>query len=145
MDKLESPWRQDFPALRAEVNDKPLIYLDTAASAQTPTPVLECMNHFYSQEYATVHRGIHSLSSKATQRMEECRSKIAEFINAPSSKQIIFTKGATEGINLVANSYLKGQIDAGDEIIVSEMEHHANIVLGKCWPLSVVQTSLYGK
>lgn len=125
---LISPWRNDFPALSTQVYDKPLVYLDTAATAQTPQSVIDRMTRFYQKEYASVHRGAHYLSSKATEDMEQVRSQVAEFIGTPSSSSILFTKGTTEAINLVANSYLRPKVSAGDEVIVTEMEHHANLV-----------------
>ncbi|WP_237468683.1 aminotransferase class V-fold PLP-dependent enzyme [Vibrio stylophorae] len=124
----ENPWRQQFPVLAQQVHDQPLIYLDTAASAQTPAVVIERMQHFYQHEYAAVHRGIHHLSAVATERMEAVRAQVAQFIGAQSEREIIFTKGATEAINLVAHSFLPEQAKAGDEIIITEMEHHANLV-----------------
>ena len=125
---LISPWRNDFPALSTQVYDKPLVYLDTAATAQTPQSVIDRMTRFYQKEYASVHRGAHYLSSKATEDMEQVRSQVAEFIGTPSPSSILFTKGTTEAINLVANSYLRPKVSAGDEVIVTEMEHHANLV-----------------
>ncbi len=123
-----SPWFNDFPALRTQVYDKPLVYLDSAATAQTPQIVIDRMTQFYQHDYASVHRGVHYLSSKATEEMEQVREKLAQFISAKSRESIVFTKGTTEAINLVANSYLRPRLKAGDEIIVTEMEHHANLV-----------------
>ncbi len=123
-----SPWFNDFPALRTQVYDKPLVYLDSAATAQTPQVVIDRMTQFYQHDYASVHRGVHYLSSKATEEMEQVREKLAQFISAQSRETIVFTKGTTEAINLVANSYLRPRLKAGDEIIVTEMEHHANLV-----------------
>ena len=125
---IESPWFDDFPALKTKVYEKPLRYLDTAATAQTPSCVIDRMTCFYQQDYASVHRGTHYLSGKATEDMELVRHQVSEFIGAESSKNIIFTKGTTEAINLVANSYLRPLLSRGDEIIVTEMEHHANLV-----------------
>lgn len=123
-----SPWFNDFPALKTQVYDKPLVYLDSAATAQTPQVVIDRMTQFYQHDYASVHRGVHFLSSKATEEIELVREKVGHFISAKSHENIIFTKGTTEAINLVANSYLRPRLKPGDEIIVTEMEHHANLV-----------------
>lgn len=123
-----SPWFSDFPALKTQVYDKPLVYLDSAATAQTPQVVIDRMTQFYQHDYASVHRGVHFLSSKATEEMELVREKVGHFISAKSRENIVFTKGTTEAINLVANSYLRPRLKPGDEIIVTEMEHHANLV-----------------
>lgn len=123
-----SPWFSDFPALKTQVYDKPLVYLDSAATAQTPQVVIDRMTQFYQHDYASVHRGVHFLSSKATEEMELVREKVGHFISAKSHENIVFTKGTTEAINLVANSYLRPRLKPGDEIIVTEMEHHANLV-----------------
>lgn len=123
-----SPWFNDFPALKTQVYDKPLVYLDSAATAQTPQVVIDRMTQFYQHDYASVHRGVHFLSSKATEEMELVREKVGHFISAKSRENIVFTKGTTEAINLVANSYLRPRLKPGDEIIVTEMEHHANLV-----------------
>lgn len=119
--------RRDFPLLAREVNGQPLAYLDSAASAQKPQAVIEREMAFYRHGYAAVHRGIHSLSAEATQQMEAVREQAARFINAASAEEIVFVKGTTEGINLVANSY-GSLLQPGDSIIITEMEHHANIV-----------------
>ncbi|MBY7731195.1 SufS family cysteine desulfurase [Vibrio splendidus] len=123
-----SPWFSDFPALKTQVYDKPLVYLDSAATAQTPQVVIDRMTQFYQHDYASVHRGVHFLSSKATEEMELVREKVGHFISAKSHENIVFTKGTTEAINLVANSYLRPRLKPSDEIIVTEMEHHANLV-----------------
>ncbi len=123
-----SPWFSDFPALKTQVYDKPLVYLDSAATAQTPQVVIDRMTQFYQHDYASVHRGVHFLSSKATEEMELVREKVSHFISARARENIVFTKGTTEAINLVANSYLRPRLKPGDEIIVTEMEHHANLV-----------------
>lgn len=123
-----SPWFSDFPALKTQVYDKALVYLDSAATAQTPQVVIDRMTQFYQHDYASVHRGVHFLSSKATEEMELVREKVSHFISARSRENIVFTKGTTEAINLVANSYLRPRLKPGDEIIVTEMEHHANLV-----------------
>ena len=120
--------RADFPLLSREVNGQPLAYLDSAASAQKPQVVIDRELNFYREGYAAVHRGIHTLSAEATGQMEAVRSQVAGFINAASAEEIIFVKGTTEAINLVANSYGRHTLKAGDSIIITEMEHHANIV-----------------
>jgi len=120
--------RTDFPILYRDVYGKPLVYLDNGASAQKPLPVLEAMDHAYRFEYANVHRGLHYLSNTATQRFEEARATVRRFLNAGSTDEIIFTRNATEAINLVASSYGALEIGEGDEIVLSIMEHHSNIV-----------------
>lgn len=120
--------RRDFPILEKKVNGKPLVYLDNGASAQKPVQVIKAINTAYQDEYANVHRGLHTLSNLATEKYEAVRGKIARFLNARSEKEIVFTSGSTESINLVAYSWLEPRIQAGDEIILSVMEHHANIV-----------------
>ncbi|WP_174847753.1 cysteine desulfurase SufS [Yersinia artesiana] len=120
--------RADFPLLSREVNGQPLAYLDSAASAQKPQIVIDRELNFYREGYAAVHRGIHTLSAEATGQMEAVRSQVADFINAASAEEIVFVKGTTEAINLVANSYGRHFLQAGDSIIITEMEHHANIV-----------------
>ena len=120
--------RNDFPLLSREVNGQPLAYLDSAASAQKPRQVIERELEFYQHGYAAVHRGIHTLSAEATEQMENVRQQAAEFINAASAEEIMFVKGSTEAINLVANTFGRALLHAGDRIIITEMEHHANIV-----------------
>ncbi|HAF3396386.1 TPA: cysteine desulfurase SufS [Salmonella enterica] len=120
--------RADFPILQREVNDLPLAYLDSAASAQKPNQVIDAESAFYRHGYAAVHRGIHTLSAQATESMENVRKQASRFINARSAEELVFVRGTTEGINLVANSWGTENIRAGDNIIISEMEHHANIV-----------------
>lgn len=120
--------RADFPLLAREINGQPLAYLDSAASAQKPNAVIDREMTFYRHDYAAVHRGIHALSSEATQQMEAVRAQVAHFLNAASAEEIVFVKGTTEGINLVANSYGRHLLQPGDSIIITEMEHHANIV-----------------
>jgi len=120
--------RADFPVLSREVNGQPLAYLDSAASAQKPGQVIDAEAAFYRHGYAAVHRGIHTLSAEATQRMEAVRAQAAAFIHAASADEIVFVRGTTEGINLVANSWGNAQVAAGDNIVISELEHHANIV-----------------
>ncbi len=120
--------RGDFPLLAREVNGQPLAYLDSAASAQKPQAVIDRELEFYRHGYAAVHRGIHTLSAEATQQMEAVREQAARFINAASAEEMVFVKGTTEGINLVANSFGRHLLQPGDAILITEMEHHANIV-----------------
>jgi len=120
--------RQDFPVLHQDVHGKPLAYLDSAASAQRPTQVIEAMGEYYRRDHANVHRGVHTLSQRATEAFEGAREKISGFINAPSSREVIFTRGTTEAINLVAQSWGRTNVGPGDEIVISYLEHHANIV-----------------
>lgn len=120
--------RADFPILQREVNGLPLAYLDSAASAQKPNQVIDAESAFYCHGYAVVHRGIHTLSAQATESMENVRKQASRFINARSAEELVFVRGTTEGINLVANSWGTENIRTGDNIIISEMEHHANIV-----------------
>lgn len=129
--------RQDFPLLHQEVNGKPLVYLDNAATSQKPTQVIEALVKYYREDNANIHRGVHTLSERATADYEQAREKIRGFINASSEKEIIFVRGATEGINLIAQSYGRTNLKPGDEIIISEMEHHSNIVP---WQLLCEQT-----
>jgi len=119
--------RREFPILSRKVYDKPLVYLDSAASAQKPKVVLEAVQEVLSNEYANVHRGLHYLSNEATTKFEEARLSAARFLNASSENEIVFTSGATDAINLVADSFGAG-LEAGDEIILSVLEHHSNIV-----------------
>ena len=121
-------YRKDFPALHQEVHGKPLAYLDNAATAQKPQQVIDAISNYYSNHNSNVHRGVHTLSGRATDLYEGSREKIAKYINAKSTKEIIFTKGATEALNLLAYSFGEHAISAGDEIIVSGMEHHSNLV-----------------
>lgn len=120
--------RADFPILRRTVHGKPLVYLDTAASAQRPLAVIEAVDRFYREHNANIHRGVHTLSQEATDLYESARARIARFINAPAEREVVFTRGTTESINLVAQAYLRPQLAPGDEILVSRMEHHSNIV-----------------
>lgn len=120
--------RADFPLLSREVNGQPLVYLDSAASAQKPNAVIDAEAEFYRHGYAAVHRGIHTLSAEATARMEQVRQQAATFLNARSAEEIVFVRGTTEGINLVASSWGNSTLQSGDNIIISQMEHHANIV-----------------
>ncbi len=129
--------RQDFPLLHQEVNGKPLAYLDNAATSQKPTQVIEALDKYYKEDNANIHRGVHTLSERATIDYEQAREKVRSFINANSEKEISFVRGATEGINLIAQSYGRNKLKTGDEIIISEMEHHSNIVP---WQLLCEQT-----
>lgn len=120
--------RADFPILAQTIRNKPLVYLDNAASCQKPNAVIDSISHVYRHDYANIHRGVHTLSMRATDLFEGAREKVQTFINAASSKEIIFVRGATEAVNLLAQTYGKANIKAGDEIIISAMEHHSNIV-----------------
>jgi cysteine desulfurase/selenocysteine lyase len=120
--------RADFPALALQVYGKPLVYLDNAASAQKPKAVLDRIQHAYTHEYANVHRGLHYLANAATEAYEGAREKVAAFLNAPRKEEVIFTRNATEAINLVAYTFGHERIKEGDEIVLSIMEHHSNIV-----------------
>jgi cysteine desulfurase/selenocysteine lyase len=120
--------RQDFPALREKVHGKPLVYLDNAATSQKPQVVLDTIVRYYRSENSNVHRGVHFLSELATQAYESARSRVRRFLNAAHDREIIFTRGTTEGINLVAHSYGRRHVAAGDEVIISAIEHHSNIV-----------------
>jgi len=120
--------RQDFPILHQQINGHPLVYLDNAASSQKPNQVIDAVANYYRQDNANVHRGVHRLSQRATDAYEGARDRVRGFVNAQSDKEIIFVRGATEAVNLVAQSFVRPQIQAGDEILISHMEHHANIV-----------------
>jgi len=120
--------RKDFPIFESKMHGRPLIYLDSAASAQKPRVVIDAMSDFYSAHYANIHRGVYQLSAEATRRYEAVRTQVANFIGAPDSREVIFVRNATEAINLVARSWGEDQIGAGDEIVITTMEHHANIV-----------------
>jgi len=120
--------RQQFPILKEMVHGKPLIYFDNAASAQKPRAVLDALNHYYEHDHANVHRGVHLLSERATEAYEAARLKVQKFIQAPCLRDVIFTKGCTEAINLVAHSFGRRHLQRGDEVVISWMEHHSNIV-----------------
>jgi cysteine desulfurase/selenocysteine lyase len=120
--------RRDFPVLHQNVNGKPLVYLDNAASSQRPKSVLDAITHYYEHDHANVHRGVHTLSQRATDAYEGARETVRRFINARDTKEIIFTRGTTEAVNLVAQSFLRPILTPGDEILISGLEHHANIV-----------------
>ena len=119
--------REQFPILKRQVNGRPLVYLDNAASSQKPRAVMDAMTRLMETSYSNVHRGLHTLANETTEAYESARASVARFINAPSPNQIVFAKGGTEAINLVASSFGRS-LKAGDEIVLSEMEHHANIV-----------------
>jgi len=120
--------REDFPALRVTVHGKPLVYLDNAATTQKPQAVIDALTHYYAKENSNVHRGVHFLSQVATQAYEGGRTRVRRFLNAARDHEIVFTRGTTDGINLVAQSYGRKHLRAGDEVIISAMEHHSNIV-----------------
>ena len=120
--------RRDFPILSTRMNGRPLVYLDTAASAQKPRAVIDTLKRFYEQDYANIHRGVYDLSQRATAADDAARRKVQRFVNATDWREIVFTRNATEAINLVAASFLRPRLQPGDEILVTEMEHHANIV-----------------
>ncbi|MEB3160110.1 MAG: aminotransferase class V-fold PLP-dependent enzyme, partial [Synechocystis sp.] len=125
---LATTVRQDFPILAQTINGKPLVYLDNAATSQKPKAVLRALMHYYKNDNANVHRGAHQLSMRATEAYEGARDKVARFINAKSRQEIVFTRNATEAINLVAYSWALNTLKAGDEIITTVMEHHSNFV-----------------
>jgi cysteine desulfurase / selenocysteine lyase len=130
-------WRKDFPILAEKVHGKPLVYLDNAATSQKPRAVIDAISHYYEHHNANVHRGVHKLSELATADYEAAREKVRAFIKAKSTKEIIYTRGTTEAINLVAQSYARPKLKAGDEILLTQMEHHSNIVP---WQLLAGQT-----
>jgi cysteine desulfurase/selenocysteine lyase len=125
---LAAQVRADFPILAQTVNGHPLVYFDNAATSQKPRAVLEALNHYYEYDNANVHRGVHALSARATDAYEGARDKVAAFVNAASRDEIVFTRNASEAINLVAYSWGMSQLQPGDEIILSVMEHHSNLV-----------------
>lgn len=120
--------KRDFPILQQMNRGKPLIYLDSAASAQKPKAVIEAISHFYSHDYANIHRGVFELSERATDLYEAARERIRKFIHAKHSEEIVFVRGTTEGINLIAQTFALAKLQKGDEIIITDMEHHSNIV-----------------
>lgn len=129
--------RRQFPCLETVVNGKPLIYFDTAATAQRPQCVLDAMDGYYRHSNANIHRGVHTLAEQATEQFEAARDELVDYINAGDRRQLVFTRGTTEAVNLVAQAYLRPRLQAGDEILVSHMEHHSNIVP---WQLLAEQT-----
>jgi len=120
--------REDFPILGTTVHGKPLVYLDNAATSQKPRAVLDAIRRFYEEECANTHRGVHTLSMRATEDYEGARARVARFIGAAEAREVIFVRGATEAINLVANAFGRGRVKAGDEVLITTMEHHSNIV-----------------
>jgi cysteine desulfurase/selenocysteine lyase len=120
--------REDFPILQEKIHGKPLIYLDNAATSQKPKAVIDALVHYYLHDNANVHRAVHLLSTRATEACERTREKVRRFINAASINEIIFVRGTTEGLNLVAQTYGRQNIKAGDEVLISGLEHHSNIV-----------------
>src|SRR4051795_3357703 len=120
--------RRDFPILEQKINGHPLVYLDSASSSQKPRVVIDAVTDYYREYNANVHRGIYTIGEKATAEYEKARAKVARFINAPDSHEVIFTRNATEAINLVSYSWGRRNIDRGDAIVLTEMEHHANLV-----------------
>ena len=120
--------RDDFPILRQKIRGKPLVYLDNAATAQKPRVVLDALQHYYTADNANIHRGVHLLSERATQEYENARAKVRDFLHAADEREIIFVRGATEGINLVAQTYGRKNLREGDEVLITTMEHHSNIV-----------------
>ena len=125
---LDESLKSDFPTLKQKINGNELVYLDNAATTQKPEKVIKALESYYRSINSNIHRGVHTLSIRATDAYEEARSKVAAFINAEHREEIIFVRGATEAINLVANSYVRPILKEGDQIIISQMEHHANIV-----------------
>jgi cysteine desulfurase / selenocysteine lyase len=128
IDLLAHQYRDDFPILKQQVNGFPLVYLDNAASTQRPVCVIDEISRYYREDHSNVHRGIHALSSRATKLYEDARECAAQFLGAPSSESIVFTRGTTEGINLVASSWGNAHLGPGDIVLITEMEHHANLI-----------------
>ncbi|MCL6515709.1 cysteine desulfurase [Alicyclobacillus sp.] len=120
--------RKDFPILQQEINGHPLVYLDSAATSQKPRPVIETLRRYYESDNANVHRGVHTLGSRATEAYELAREKVARFIHAPSPEQIVFTRGTTESLNMVAYGYARLKLKEGDEIVLTPAEHHSNLI-----------------
>ena len=120
--------KSEFPIFNQKINGKPLVYLDSANSSQKPKTVIDRISSFYKTEYSNVGRSVHSLAVKATNRVEETRDKVKAYINAKHREEVIFTKGATDAINLIASSYGEKFINKGDEILITELEHHSNYV-----------------
>lgn len=128
MDKQLQQIRKDFPILNQKVNDEPLVYLDNAATSQKPNQVIDEIVRYYQNDNANTRRGVHTLGERATEEFEAARQKVQQFINAKESREIIFTKGATDSLNLVTSTYGEDNIEAGDEIVISIMEHHSNLI-----------------
>src|ERR1700730_12405087 len=120
--------KAEFPILNQDINGHPLVYLDNAATTQKPRSVIEAVKRYYEWDNANVHRGVHTLGSRATDAYEGAREKVARFINAKSTEEIIFNRGTTAGINLVASSYARAICKEGDEIVITPMEHHSNLI-----------------
>ncbi|MCL6637713.1 MAG: cysteine desulfurase [Alicyclobacillus sp.] len=120
--------RKDFPILQQEINGHPLVYLDNAATSQKPRPVLEAIQRYYEHDNANVHRGVHTLGARATEAYELAREKVARFINAPSPEQVVFTRGTTESLNMIAYGYARRVLQPGDEIVITPAEHHSNLI-----------------
>ncbi len=129
--------REDFPILKQKVHDKPLVYLDNAATSQKPQHVIDAIDRFYTEDCSNIHRGVHALSERSTETYEQARVKLQRYINAASEQEIIYVRGTTEAINLVAQTFGRTRVQAGDEIVISAMEHHSNIVP---WQLLCQQT-----
>src|SRR5687767_7836568 len=120
--------RRDFPILSQKIHGKPLVYLDNAATTQKPQAVIDAMVRSYTEDNANIHRGVHLLSERATRAYEEAREKVRKYLNAASSREIVFVRGTTEAINLVAQTFGRANVGRGDEVLITEMEHHSNIV-----------------
>ncbi|HZT32121.1 MAG TPA: cysteine desulfurase [Bryobacteraceae bacterium] len=120
--------REDFPILHQRIHGKPLVYLDNAATSQKPKAVIEAIQHFYTSDCSNIHRGVHELSERSTYAYEEARAKVQRFLNAREAREIVFVRGTTEAINLVAQTYGRQRVEAGDEVIITALEHHSNIV-----------------
>jgi cysteine desulfurase/selenocysteine lyase len=120
--------RSDFPILKTQVNGKPLVYLDNGATTHKPQAMIDRISRFYAEENGTVRRGVYHLAAQATSAFDAVREQVADFLNAPSAEGVVFVRGCTEGINLVAFSYGREHLKAGDEILITEMEHQANLV-----------------
>ncbi|MGM1047891.1 MAG: cysteine desulfurase [Bacillota bacterium] len=135
--------REQFPILHQEINGHPLVYLDNAATSQKPRAVIDAVKHYYEWENANVHRGVHTLGSRATDAYEGAREKVARFIHAKSTEEIIFTRGTTTALNLVASSYARSVCGPGDEIVLTEMEHHSNLIPWQQVALAVNATLKY--
>ncbi|AOV06963.1 cysteine desulfurase [Sporosarcina ureilytica] len=125
---LNKDIRNHFPILNQEINGHPLVYLDSAATSQKPQQVIDAISHYYTYENSNVHRGVHTLGNRATEAYEGAREKVRRFVNAKSTKEIIFTRGTTTALNLVAQSYGQANVQEGDEIVITHMEHHSNII-----------------
>ena len=129
--------RADFPILQQTVHGKPLVYLDNAATSQKPQSVIDALDHYYNEINANIHRGVHHLSVRATAAYEDARKKLAVFLNAADASELVFVRGTTEAVNLVAHSFVRPRVGAGDEILITHLEHHSNIVP---WQLVCEQT-----